>query len=133
MHLVEGIYYIHRVSVGTEQFLVDCRYQQSLVQLRNAFGDEAPCKMTIYNWFAEFKRGHVNPSNELRDGCPSYITLDTDDETWIYCCDPKTKQQSTVRVYRDEPKPAKVARERSAFKRIIASYFNKTGHLTTVD
>ncbi|GBP57298.1 hypothetical protein EVAR_39937_1 [Eumeta japonica] len=29
----------------------------------------------------------------------------TGDEIWIYCYDPKTKQQSTVRVYRDEPKP----------------------------
>ncbi|GBP41801.1 hypothetical protein EVAR_26923_1 [Eumeta japonica] len=33
---------------------------------------------------------------------------------------------------RDELKPAKVAHERSAFKRMIASFFNKTGHVATV-
>ncbi|GBP37016.1 hypothetical protein EVAR_31014_1 [Eumeta japonica] len=34
--------------------------QQSLPRLRTAFGDEAPCKTTIYNWFTELKRGRVN-------------------------------------------------------------------------
>ncbi|GBP22511.1 Mariner Mos1 transposase [Eumeta japonica] len=47
----------------------------------------------------------------------------TGDEPWIYCYDPKTKQQSTVWVYRDESKPTKVERERSASKRMIASFF----------
>ncbi|GBP65569.1 Putative uncharacterized protein FLJ37770 [Eumeta japonica] len=42
----------------------------SLAQLQSAFGDEAPCKMFIYNWFAEFKRGRVNFSDEFRDGHP---------------------------------------------------------------
>ncbi|GBP35283.1 hypothetical protein EVAR_19504_1 [Eumeta japonica] len=42
--------------------------QQSLARLRTAFGDETPCKATIYNWFAEFKRGRVNLSGEFRDG-----------------------------------------------------------------
>ncbi|GBP70606.1 Histone-lysine N-methyltransferase SETMAR [Eumeta japonica] len=41
--------------------------QQSLARLRTAFGDEGPCKKTIYNWFAEFKRGQVNLSDEFRD------------------------------------------------------------------
>ncbi|GBP78546.1 hypothetical protein EVAR_61679_1 [Eumeta japonica] len=50
----------------------------------------------------------------------------TGDETWVYRCDPKTKQYSTVRVYGDEPKPTKVSRnqpnrERSASKWTIAS------------
>ncbi|GBP59543.1 Protein real-time [Eumeta japonica] len=54
-----------------------CRYfcnlttQQSFAQPRTAFGDEAPYKTTIYNWFAEFKRGHVNISDEFCDGRPS--------------------------------------------------------------
>ncbi|GBP47866.1 hypothetical protein EVAR_43558_1 [Eumeta japonica] len=56
----------------------------------------------------------------------------TGDETWIYCYDPKTKQQPTVWIYGDEPKPIKVARERSASKRMIASCFNKIGHVATV-
>ncbi|GBP71101.1 hypothetical protein EVAR_53381_1 [Eumeta japonica] len=42
--------------------------QQSLARLRIAFGDEAPCKTTICNWFAKFKRGRVNLSDEFRDG-----------------------------------------------------------------
>ncbi|GBP93137.1 hypothetical protein EVAR_46079_1 [Eumeta japonica] len=42
----------------------------SLAQLQSAFGDEAPCKMFIYNWFAEFKRAVVNFSDEFRDGHP---------------------------------------------------------------
>ncbi|GBP80418.1 hypothetical protein EVAR_59093_1 [Eumeta japonica] len=45
--------------------------QQSLARLRTAFDDEAPCKTTIYKWFAEFKRDLVNLSNEFRDGRPS--------------------------------------------------------------
>ncbi|GBP39868.1 Diphthine methyltransferase [Eumeta japonica] len=47
------------------------------------------------------------------------------------CHDPKTKHQSTVLVYRDELKSTKVAREESASKRMIASFFNKTGYVTT--
>ncbi|GBP94942.1 hypothetical protein EVAR_86560_1 [Eumeta japonica] len=46
-------------------------HQQTLSRLRTAFGDEAPCKTTIYNWIAEFKRGRVNLSDEFRDGHPS--------------------------------------------------------------
>ncbi|GBP06008.1 Leucine-rich repeats and immunoglobulin-like domains protein 3 [Eumeta japonica] len=56
----------------------------------------------------------------------------TGDETWIYYYDPKTKQQSTVWVYRDEPKPTKTVRERYASKRMLASFFNKTGHVATI-
>ncbi|GBP26673.1 hypothetical protein EVAR_23443_1 [Eumeta japonica] len=44
--------------------------QQSLSRLRSAFDDEASCKMTNHNWFAEFKRGRVNLSDEFRDGRP---------------------------------------------------------------
>ncbi|GBP09233.1 hypothetical protein EVAR_4088_1 [Eumeta japonica] len=41
--------------------------QQSSARLRTAFGDETPCKTTIYNWFAEFKRGRINLNDEFRD------------------------------------------------------------------
>ncbi|GBP80574.1 hypothetical protein EVAR_37678_1 [Eumeta japonica] len=50
----------------------------------------------------------------------------TSNERWIYCYDPKTK------VYEDELKPTKVACERSGSKQMIASFFNKIGHMTTV-
>ncbi|GBP51408.1 hypothetical protein EVAR_38802_1 [Eumeta japonica] len=39
----------------------------------NAFGDESPCKTTIYNWFSEFKCGRVILSDEFRDGRPSTV------------------------------------------------------------
>ncbi|GBP28425.1 Putative uncharacterized protein FLJ37770 [Eumeta japonica] len=45
--------------------------QQSFARLRTAFGDEAPCRTTIYNWFAEFKRGRVDLSKGFCDGRPS--------------------------------------------------------------
>ncbi|GBP66479.1 Histone-lysine N-methyltransferase SETMAR [Eumeta japonica] len=45
--------------------------QQSLDCLRSAFGDGAPCKTTVYNWFSEFKCGRVNLSDEFRDNLPS--------------------------------------------------------------
>ncbi|GBP69368.1 hypothetical protein EVAR_53445_1 [Eumeta japonica] len=47
--------------------------QQSLARLRIAFENEAPHKTTIYNWFAEFKRGRAKLSDEFRDGRPSVV------------------------------------------------------------
>ena len=40
----------------------------------------------------------------------------TGDEFWIYAYKPETKQQSTVRVFEDEPNPTKVVRGRSTSK-----------------
>ncbi|GBP82409.1 hypothetical protein EVAR_99100_1 [Eumeta japonica] len=45
--------------------------QQSLARFRTALGNEASCKTSTYNWFAEFKRGRVNFRDEFRDGRPS--------------------------------------------------------------
>ncbi|GBO99583.1 hypothetical protein EVAR_729_1 [Eumeta japonica] len=42
------------------------------------------------------------------------------------------KQRSPVWVYRDVPKANKVVRERSASKRMIASFFDKKEHVTTI-
>ncbi|GBP29383.1 hypothetical protein EVAR_22755_1 [Eumeta japonica] len=102
--------------------------QNSLAWLRTAFGDKAPCKTTIYNLFVEFKSGCVNLSDEFRDGRPTIVVnnkkidgrfkkgashlvrvIVTGDETWIYCYEPKIKQQLIIWVYRDEPKPTKEA------------------------
>ncbi|GBP65178.1 Putative uncharacterized protein FLJ37770 [Eumeta japonica] len=52
-------------------FKFNLTVQQNLARLRTAFNDEAPCKTTIYNWFAEINRGRVNLSDEFRDGRPS--------------------------------------------------------------
>ncbi|GBP47718.1 hypothetical protein EVAR_14249_1 [Eumeta japonica] len=43
------------------------KLSRGLLGLQNAFGDEAQYNTTINNWFAEFKRGHVNLSDEFRD------------------------------------------------------------------
>ncbi|GBP41147.1 Histone-lysine N-methyltransferase SETMAR [Eumeta japonica] len=45
--------------------------EQTHACLETAFDDEAPCKTTVYDWFAKFKRGCINLSNEFRDGRPS--------------------------------------------------------------
>ncbi|GBP84768.1 hypothetical protein EVAR_66523_1 [Eumeta japonica] len=136
-----------RLSVSSE-----ARILQSFARYRNAFDNVAPCKTTIYNGFAEFKRGRVNFSDEFSDDrlstamnnknndavlykkWPSNLVWDiaTGDETWIYYYDPKTKRQSTVWVYQDEPKGTKVGREQSASKRMVAPLFNKIGHVTAV-
>ncbi|GBP41547.1 hypothetical protein EVAR_20354_1 [Eumeta japonica] len=47
--------------------------QQSLDQHPTAFGNEAPCKTTIYNRFVKFKGGCVNLRNKLRDGRPTSV------------------------------------------------------------
>lgn len=56
----------------------------------------------------------------------------TGDESWIYCYDPETKQQSTVWVFQNENLPTKVIRGRSVGKRMVASFFRKNGHVATV-
>ncbi|KAF8774482.1 hypothetical protein HNY73_017028 [Argiope bruennichi] len=38
--------------------------------LRETFGNEAPTEKTIYNWFAEFRRGRASVSDESREGRP---------------------------------------------------------------
>ena len=56
----------------------------------------------------------------------------TCDETWIYSYEPETKQQSTVWVFPDDPRPTKVVRARSASKKMIAAFFGKSGYIATV-
>ncbi|GBP61114.1 hypothetical protein EVAR_89780_1 [Eumeta japonica] len=56
--------YIQRMRMNGE----GPQLQQSLVRFQTVFVNKAPSKATIYNWFEEFKRGHVNLSGELHDG-----------------------------------------------------------------
>jgi [histone H3]-lysine36 N-dimethyltransferase SETMAR len=56
----------------------------------------------------------------------------TGDETWIYQFDPQTKRQSSVWVFENEEPPTKVKRPRSVGKRMVATFFSKTGHVATV-
>ncbi|GBP50605.1 hypothetical protein EVAR_29364_1 [Eumeta japonica] len=75
--------------------LNDCnlKAQQSLPRLRTSFDDEAPCKATIYNWFAEFKRGRVNLSDEFRDGRPS-----TCEQQKHRCCAPYNRNKQACNL-----------------------------------
>ncbi|GBP38799.1 Nuclear receptor-binding protein homolog [Eumeta japonica] len=52
--------------------------QQSLARLRTAFNDEAPCKTTVYNWFAAFKRGRVEQRDVPGIDC-AHLAMDTEE------------------------------------------------------
>ncbi|PAA63970.1 hypothetical protein BOX15_Mlig013766g1 [Macrostomum lignano] len=43
---------------------------QSLEPLRLAFGDTAPSRTIVFDWFAEFRRGRVSLEDEAREGQP---------------------------------------------------------------
>lgn len=76
------------------------------------------CKKTIQR----FNRGDSNHVYDIISG----------DESWIYAYDPDSKQQSTVWVFQDEPKPTKVVRSRSTSKKMVATFVAKTGHVATI-
>lgn len=191
--------------------------KECIERLRSAFGDKAPSQSTVYEWYAEFKRGRTTLSDEPKEGRPvtavtppninavrklleedrrtTYSEIETSlgiggnaikiilhdhigvrklcarwiphnltesqkkarvdwcrknierfdrgqsnhvydivtgDETWIYCYEPESKQQSAQWVFPDEDKPTKVKRGRSASKQMVASFFGRTGHVATV-
>ena len=56
----------------------------------------------------------------------------TGDESWFYHFDPETKQQSTVWIPRNEPRPIKVRRNKSSGKRMVAIFFMKSGLITPI-
>lgn len=45
-------------------------YHQCIERLTNAFGEQAPSKTTVYNWFQEFRRGRSSLQDEPREGRP---------------------------------------------------------------
>lgn len=49
--------------------------QQCVESLRSAFGNEAPSEKTVYNWFAEFRRGRTSVSDEYREGRPKSVVV----------------------------------------------------------
>ena len=55
---------------------------QSLVRLTQTFGDLPPSRATVFNWFAEFKRGRTSFEGEERSG--RLLTAVTEDEH--RCC-----------------------------------------------
>ena len=46
------------------------KQQQSVERLRAAFGDDAPSRTTVFEWYAEFKRGRRSLDDEARCGRP---------------------------------------------------------------
>ena len=56
----------------------------------------------------------------------------TGDETWIYQFDPETKRQSAVWIFPDDDLPTKVKRPRSVGKKMVATFFSKSGHVATI-
>ncbi|GBP27881.1 hypothetical protein EVAR_14070_1 [Eumeta japonica] len=41
-----------------------------------AFHNQAQSLAVVYNWFNEFKCGHINLTDDLREGCPSMATTE---------------------------------------------------------
>lgn len=56
----------------------------------------------------------------------------TGDESWIYQFDPESKRQSSVWIFPGENPPQKFQRSRSVGKKMVASFFSKTGHVATI-
>ena len=50
--------------------------QQSHNRLKAAFGNEAPSRTTVYDWFAEFRRGRRSLEDDPRSGLPATATVD---------------------------------------------------------
>ena len=60
-------------------FKIGLNQAQSLERLTQAFGDLAPSRASIFNWFAEFKRGRTFFGDEERSGRPlTAVTQDKD-------------------------------------------------------
>ena len=71
---------------------------------------------------SRFDGGHSNGVWEILTG----------DESWIYCFDPETKQQSSQWTPVGGAPPQKFRRERSVAKQMVAVFVAKTGHVATV-
>ena len=52
------------------------KQQESLERLRQAFGDDAPSRATVYNWFAEFRREREALKDGERTGRPCSATTE---------------------------------------------------------
>ncbi|GBO99472.1 hypothetical protein EVAR_661_1 [Eumeta japonica] len=80
------------------------------------FGDEKLCSRWIpHNLTETQKPDRITWCNAMLTRFKKVATnlvghIVTDNERRIYRCNPKTKQQSTVCIYRNEPKPTKAAR-----------------------
>ncbi|GBP34415.1 DENN domain-containing protein 4C [Eumeta japonica] len=101
--------------------------------LKLSFGRYSPARLSLRKENMKIGKQMIESYFRFKKNASNLVwDIVTDEETLIYRYDPKTKQQLTIWVYRDELKPTKVACERSASKRMISSFFNKTGQVATV-
>ena len=65
---------------------------------------------------------------ELINSDPAVLdVLVTCDESWIYCYDPETKRQSSLRKHTGSPRPKKARQSISTHKLLIIPFFDSTG------
>ncbi|GBP22134.1 hypothetical protein EVAR_10643_1 [Eumeta japonica] len=88
-------------------------------------------------WFKGFLSSTFDVKDEPRSVRPVTDKFDAilekveqGDESWIYAYDPETKQQLTVWVFQDDPKPAKVIRAKRSLK-LVACFFSINGYVVT--
>lgn len=55
--------------------------QESCQRLLFAFGDEAPCRSSVYSWFSEFRRGRDHLHDDEREGRPATAVTDINIDT----------------------------------------------------
>ena len=53
--------------------------QQCIDELNSIFGNEAPSRISVYRWYAEFNRGCSSLQDEFREGRPKSVVLETFD------------------------------------------------------
>ena len=207
----------HFQAMNFYDFKSGLAQQQSHIRLKAAFGDEAPSRTTIYDWFAEFQRGRRSLEDIPRSGRPAAATTDlqvaavqklvdedgrvtvlqiaeevgissgsvsnvlhnslglskvsarwvphmlteeqkqrrvnwcrsmlekfdggklnavweivSGDETWVYCFDLETKQQSQQWIPVGQRPPQKFIRSRTIAKQMIAVFVSRAGHVATI-
>lgn len=56
-------------------FRVGLSQQECIDRLKKGFGDEAPSKTRVYEWYKEFKHGRTSLKDEPREGRPKSVVL----------------------------------------------------------
>ena len=66
----------HFHSMILYDFKCGLNESQTLERLTQAFGDLAPSRVTVFRWFAEFKRGQISFKDEERSGRPTSVVTE---------------------------------------------------------
>ena len=89
-----------------------------------------------HNLTDEEKRGVKICTYRLKKvnrGCSSHVwDCVTGKETWVFQCDPETKQQSAVRVFPVEAPPVNFKQSKSIAKQFVANFFSESGCAATI-